>query len=304
MEKLFIAGHNGMVGSAMLRRCRNYAPITVDKSELDLRNQSAVDNFIQREKPDKVIVCAAKVGGIYANSKYPADFMYDNLMIQTNIINSAYKYGVKRLLFLGSTCIYPKFAEQPIKEEYLLTDSLESTNEAYAIAKIAGLKLCEFYRKQYGVVYHSVMPTNLYGLNDNYHTDNSHVIPGLIRKLHEAKNRGDETYQIWGSGKPLREFLFADDLAEICYQLLENENPPNWVNAGSVNEISILELAKKIATVVEYKGILLTGDPKLDGTPRKKTDLTLLKSIITYNETFFDTGLKIAYNDFLAKLQY
>lgn len=302
MDKLFIVGHKGMVGSAILRHCRDYIPITANKNELDLRDQAAVDTFIRKVKPDKVIVCAAKVGGIYANSKYPADFIYDNLMIQTNIINSAYKCGVRRLLFLGSTCIYPKLALQPIKEEYLLTSGLEPTNEAYAIAKIAGLKMCEFYRRQHGVVYHSVMPTNLYGLNDNYHPDNSHVIPGLIRKLHEAKNRGDATYQIWGSGKPLREFLFADDLAEICYQLLEKDNPPNWINAGSDNEISILELAKKIATVVGYEGILLTEDPKLDGTPRKKTDLTLLKSIITYNETPFVKGLEIAYNDFLAKL--
>lgn len=301
MEKLFIAGHKGMVGSAILRGCKDYIPLTVDKSELDLRNQTAVDNFIAKEKPDKVIICAAKVGGIYANSKYPADFMYDNLMIQTNIINSSYNHGVKRLLFLGSTCIYPKFAEQPIKEECLLTDSLERTNEAYAIAKIAGLKMCEFYRKQYGVTYHAVMPTNLYGLNDNYHPNNSHVIPGLIRKLHEAKNRGDETYQIWGSGKPLREFLFADDLAKICYQLLEKNNPPSWVNAGSNNEISILDLAKKIAAVVGYEGLILTGDPNLDGTPRKKTDLNLLNSILSYNETPFEEGLKIVYNDFLNK---
>jgi GDP-L-fucose synthase len=303
MEKLFIAGHKGMVGSAMLRRCRDYSVIVANKSELDLRNQSVVDEFVQRTAPDKIIVCAAKVGGIYANNKYPADFIYDNLMIQANIINSAYKHGVKRLLFLGSTCIYPKFASQPIKEEYLLTDSLEPTNEAYAIAKITGLKMCEFYRKQYGVIYHSVMPTNLYGLNDNYHAENSHVIPGLITKLHEAKNRGDETYQIWGSGKPLREFLFADDLAEICHQLLEKDNPPDWVNAGSNNEISILELAKKIAAIVGYNGLILTGDAKLDGTPRKKTDLTLLKSIVNYNETSFEEGLKIAYNDFLNKLK-
>jgi GDP-L-fucose synthase len=303
MEKLFIAGHKGMVGSAILRACKDYIPLTVDKNDVDLRDQSAVDKFIQKEKPDKVIICAAKVGGIYANSRYPADFMYDNLMIQTNIIDSSYKHGVKRLLFLGSTCIYPKFAEQPIKEECLLTDSLEPTNEAYAIAKIAGLKMCEFYRKQHGVIYHAVMPTNLYGLNDNYHSENSHVIPGLIRKLHEAKNRGDETYQIWGSGKPLREFLFADDLAEICYQLLEKNNPPSWVNAGSNNEISILDLAKKIAAVVGYEGLILTGDPNLDGTPRKKTDLTLLNSMLSYSETPFDEGLKIAYNDFLNKLK-
>jgi GDP-L-fucose synthase len=222
-------------------------------------------------------------------------------MIQTNIINSAYKHGVKRLLFLGSTCIYPKFAPQPLKEEYLLTNSLEPTNEAYAIAKIAGIKLCEFYRKQYGVVYHSVMPTNLYGLNDNYHPENSHVIPGLIRKIHEAKERGHIEYQIWGSGSPLREFLNADDLAKICYKLLEIENPPNLVNAGSNTELSILDLTKLICKVIGFEGKIITGDPSLDGTPRKKTDCSLLNSIMSFEETPFEEGLKIAYQDFLNK---
>jgi GDP-L-fucose synthase len=299
MEKIFIAGHKGMVGSAMLRHCKDYEPITIDKKSLDLRDQQKVDEFIATSKPDKVVICSAKVGGIKANSLYPAEFAYDNLMIQTNIINSAYKHGVKRLLFLGSTCIYPKFAPQPLKEEYLLTNSLESTNEAYAIAKIAGIKLCEFYRKQYGVVYHSVMPTNLYGLNDNYHPENSHVIPGLIRKIHEAKLRGDTEYKIWGSGSPKREFLYADDLASICYKLLEIENPPNLVNAGSNTELSIYELTKKICKVVGFEGKILPGDPSLDGTPRKKTDCTLLNSIMSFEETSFEEGLKVAYRDFL-----
>lgn len=301
MEKIFIAGHKGLVGSAMLRHCKDYEPITVSKQDLDLRNQTRVDEFVAHTAPDKVVICAAKVGGIKANSTYPANFIYDNLMIQTNIINSSYKYGVKRLLFLGSTCIYPKFAPQPLKEEYLLSNSLEPTNEAYAIAKIAGTKLCEFYRKQYGVTYHSVMPTNLYGLNDNYDPENSHVIPGLIRKIHEAKERGHIEYQIWGSGSPLREFLNADDLAKICYKLLEIENPPNLVNAGSNTELSIYELTKKICKVVGFEGKILLGDPSLDGTPRKKTDCTLLNSIMSFEETPFEEGLKVAYQDFLSR---
>jgi GDP-L-fucose synthase len=301
MDKLFITGHRGMVGSAMLRHCKGYEPIVIDKKSLDLRNQQNVDDFIATAKPDRVVICSAKVGGIKANNTYPAEFAYDNLMIQTNIINSAYKHGVKRLLFLGSTCIYPKFAPQPLKEEYLLTDSLEPTNEAYAIAKITGIKLCEFYRKQYGVVYHSVMPTNLYGLNDNYHPDNSHVIPGLIRKIHEAKLRGDREYQIWGTGAPLREFLNADDLAKICYKLLEIENPPNLVNAGSSTELSIYDLTKLICKVVGFEGDIKTGDPSLDGTPRKKTDCTLLKSIMSLKEIPFEEGLKTSYYDFLLR---
>lgn len=291
-----------MVGSAMLRNCKDYEPIVAERNQLDLKNQKDVHEFMLETKPDNIVLCAAKVGGIKANSTHPARFIYDNLMIQANVIHSAFLAGVKRLLFLGSTCIYPKFAEQPIKEEYLLSGALEPTNEAYAVAKIAGLKLCEFYRKEYGVVYHSVMPTNLYGLNDNYHPEHSHVIPGLIRKIHEAKTRGDKTYQIWGSGAPLREFLYVDDLADICYQLLKMDKPPNLVNAGSNTEITILELAKRIADVVGFEGEIITGDSSLDGTPRKKTDLTLLNSIIKYKETVFEEGLKLAYRDFLNKI--
>jgi len=298
MEKLFIAGHKGMVGSAMLRFCEDYKPIIVDKSRVDLRNQQQVDDFIAEVKPDKVAVCAAKVGGIKANNDYPAEFIYDNLMIQTNIINSSHKNGVKRLLFLGSTCVYPKLAPQPMTEDCLLSGPLEPTNEAYAIAKIAGIKLCEFYRKQYGVTYHSAMPTNLYGLNDNYHPENSHVIPGLIRKIHEAKLRGDKEYQIWGSGTPKREFLYVDDLAKICYKLLEIDNPPDLVNVGSDNELTILELTKLICEVVGFEGRIITGDPKMDGPPRKKTDCTLLKNMIAFEETCFKIGLFEAYMDF------
>ena len=301
MKKLFVAGHKGMVGSAILRHCKDYEPITVDKSKVDLRNQQQVDDFIAETKPDKVVVCAAKVGGIHANNTYPAEFIYDNLMIQTNVINSSYKNGVKRLLFLGSTCVYPKYAPQPMTEDCLLSGPLEPTNEAYAIAKIAGIKLCEFYRKQYGVTYHSAMPTNLYGLNDNYHPDNSHVIPGLIRKIHEAKLRGDSKYQIWGSGAPKREFLYADDLAEICYKLLEIDKPPDLINVGSDNEVTILELTKLICSVVGFSGSIVTGDSKMDGPPRKKTDCTLLRSIINTEEVNFNIGLDRVYKDFLER---
>ena len=290
-----------MVGSAMLRYCTEYEPITVDRSQVDLRDQQQVDDFISKVKPDIVVVCAAKVGGIYANNTYPAEFIYDNLMIEANIINSSYKSGVGRLLFLGSTCIYPKLASQPMSENCLLSGKLEPTNEAYAIAKIVGIKLCEFYSKQYGVTYHSAMPTNLYGLNDNYHPENSHVIPGLIRKIYEAKTRGDDKYQIWGSGTPKREFLYTDDLIKICYKLLELNNPPDLVNIGSDTEMTVMQLTQMICDVVGYTGKIITSDSALDGTPRKKTDCTLLRSIISYNETPFVEGLKASYEDFLRK---
>lgn len=299
MKKLFVAGHNGMVGSSICRNNTEYDIITASKQYLNLINQKDVDDFIKKIKPNIIIICAAKVGGIYANDKYPAEFIYNNLMIQSNIIHSAYSNKVERLLFLGSSCIYPKYANQPITEDSLLSSQLEPTNEAYAIAKIAGLKMCQFYRKQYGVTYHSVMPTNLYGVNDNYHPENSHVIPGLIYRFHNAKLNNDPEVVIWGSGSPKREFLFVDDLSKICFELLKLENPPNWINAGSNTELSILELAKKIADVVGYSGEIKTGDPKMDGTPRKKLDNTFLNSIVKIEETPFDIGLKIAYNDFL-----
>lgn len=299
MKKLFVAGHNGMVGSSICRNNTEYDIITASKQYLNLINQKDVDEFIKKIKPNIIIICAAKVGGIYANDKYPAEFIYNNLMIQSNIIHSAYSNKVERLLFLGSSCIYPKYANQPITEDSLLSSQLEPTNEAYAIAKIAGLKMCQFYRKQYGVTYHSVMPTNLYGVNDNYHPENSHVIPGLIYRFHNAKLNNDPEVVIWGSGSPKREFLFVDDLSKICFELLKLENPPNWINAGSNTELSILELAKKIADVVGYSGEIKTGDPKMDGTPRKKLDNTFLNSIVKIEETPFDIGLKIAYNDFL-----
>lgn len=290
-----------MVGSALLRQCENYIPLVIDKKNLDLRNQQQVEDFFQKNNPDKVVICASKVGGIKANNTYPAEFIYDNIMIQSNIINSAYKNGVKRLLFLGSTCIYPKFAPQPMKEDCLLTGALEPTNEAYAIAKISGIKMCEFYSKQYGVTYHSVMPTNLFGINDNYHPENSHVIPGLIRKIYEAKQKGDSVYQIWGTGTPKREFLFADDLASICYKLLKIDNPPHLINAGSNTEMTILELTKIICKIIGYKGKIICGANELDGTPRKKTDLTKLNKFFSFEEVPFEDALKITYQDFLNK---
>ena len=302
MNKLFVAGHKGMVGSAICRFNTEYDIITVDKSDLDLRNQAEVDSFIKFAKPDKVVICSAKVGGIHANNTYPADFIYDNLMIQSNIINSAYKYKIQRLLFLGSSCIYPKFAPQPIPEDALLTSPLEPTNEAYALAKIAGLKMCQYYRKQYGVTYHSAMPCNLYGKNDNYHPQNSHVIPGLIHRFHCANIDGLEEVHIWGSGTPLREFLFVDDLAQVCLKLLDIPNPPDWVNVGTTQEVTILDLAKMIAKVVGYKGEIKTGDPALDGTPRKKVDCSLLHSLMDFKETTLVEGLTVSYKDYLNKI--
>jgi GDP-L-fucose synthase len=301
MSKLFIAGHKGMVGSAVSRFNTKYELITVDKNNLDLRNQSGVDSFIKETKPDKVIICSAKVGGIYANSTYPAEFIYDNLMIQTNIINSSFKHGVERLLFLGSSCIYPKHLPQPIKESYLLSSELEPSNEAYAIAKIAGLKMCQHYKKQYGVNYNSAMPCNLYGLNDNYHPKNSHVIPGLINRFHEAKINKAKIFEIWGSGTPKREFMYVDDLAKILLKLLEIKNLPDWINIGTDQEFSILELAEKISKVVGYSGEIKTGDPKMDGILKKKLDCSLLKSFIEFEETFIDDGLPLCYEDFLNK---
>jgi GDP-L-fucose synthase len=291
-----------MVGSAICRANDEYELITFDKKELNLKDQLTLDYAIKSSKPDVVIICAAKVGGIHANNTYPAEFIYDNIIIQSNIINSSYKHGVGRLLFLGSSCIYPKFASQPIVEESLLTSTLEPTNEAYAIAKISGLKMCQYYRKQYGVLYHSVMPTNLYGINDNYHPENSHVIPGLIHRFHESKVKNIPEVKIWGSGTPKREFLFVDDLAKICLELLKVENPPDWVNAGTDQEMTILELSQKIAKVVGYEGNILTGDSSMDGTPRKKLDCSLLKSMIKFEETPFEVGLELAYQDYKKRL--
>jgi GDP-L-fucose synthase len=300
-KKLFVAGHNGMVGSAICRYNTEYDLITFDKKDLDLMDQKNVDEAIKKSKPDLVIICAAKVGGIYANKTYPAEFLYNNLIIQSNIINSSYQHGVERLLFLGSSCIYPKFAPQPISENDLLTSPLEETNEGYAISKIAGLKMCKYYREQYGITYHSVMPTNLYGINDNIHPENSHVIMGLMNRIYDAKINNLEYVEIWGSGKPKREFLFVDDFAKICFDLLKIQNPPDWINVGSDQEITIFDLANKISKLIGFEGYIKTGNPKMDGTPRKKLNCTLLKSLVSFDETPLDKGLEVSYQYFLEQ---
>lgn len=274
-SKIFVAGHRGMVGSAIVRKleAEGYDNLVLRTStELDLRNQAAVEQFFKEQKPDYVFLAAARVGGIVANNTYRAEFLYDNLMIECNIIHSAYIHSVTKLLFLGSSCIYPKFAEQPIKEEFLLTGLLEHTNEPYAIAKIAGLKLCDAYRSQYGSNFISVMPTNLYGPNDNYDLNNSHVLPALLRKMIVAKRKDDPTVEIWGSGKPKREFLHVDDLAEACLFLMKHYNEPGIINVGYGTDVSIEELAYIIKTVTGFEGALVFNTDKPDGTPRKLMD--------------------------------
>lgn len=278
-SKIYIAGHRGMVGSALKRKFINEGfsnIIAKNSSELDLRNQQSVNDFFHVEKPDYVILSAAKVGGIHANNTYRAEFIYDNIMIESNIIHAAYLNKVKKLMFLGSSCVYPKMAKQPIKEEYLLSGSLELTNKPYAIAKIAGIELCDSYRSQYGCNFISVMPTNLYGTNDNYHPENSHVLPALIRKIVLAKKRNEPNVTIWGTGSPKREFLHVDDLADACYFLLENYNEQGLVNIGLGEDISIKELAKLIISIVGYEGELLFDSSRLDGTPRKLLDCSKL----------------------------
>ncbi|MGF1452568.1 MAG: GDP-L-fucose synthase family protein [Opitutales bacterium] len=305
-KRIYVAGHRGMVGSALVRAletegCRDL--LTRTSAELDLRDQAAVNAFFAEEKPEIVVIAAAKVGGIYANSAYPADFLYDNLILQTNLIQAAFTNGVQRLLFLGSTCIYPKLAPQPITEGSLLTGPLEATNEAYAIAKIAGLKLCEMFRRQHGVLFHSAMPTNLYGPGDNYHPEDSHVIPALIRRFHEAKERGDSQVAIWGSGTPLREFLFVDDLAAACLHLMRLDDPPDWVNVGTECEITILDLAKAIASAVGFEGKITTDRSKPDGTPRKLTDSKQIKATGWQPQVSLEEGLLRAYQSFLEDTQ-
>jgi GDP-L-fucose synthase len=305
-DKVYIAGHKGLVGSAIVRTLEKKGFINLvyrTSKELDLRNQAAVEDFFTAEKPKYVFLAAGKVGGIVANNTYRADFLYDNLLIVANIIHAAYKNNVSKLLFLGSSCIYPKMAAQPIKEEYLLTGSLEHTNEPYAIAKIAGIKLCENYREQYGANYISVMPTNLYGINDNYHPQNSHVLPALIRRFHEAKISGVKQVEIWGSGNPKREFLYADDLADACLFLMETYNQKEIVNIGCGVDISIKELAELVKDVTGYEGDLLFNTTKPDGTPRKLLDVSKLHELGWQHKTTLEEGLKTAYQDFLTKQQ-
>lgn len=280
-DKIFVAGHNGMVGSAIVRKLVREGfsnIITRSSKELDLRNQDQAGRFFETEQPAYVFLAAAKVGGILANNIHRGEFLYENLMIQNNVIHSAYLNDVKKLMFLGSSCIYPKLAPQPLKEEYLLTGELEPTNEPYAIAKIAGIKMCDAYRAQYGCNYISVMPTNLYGPNDNYDLTNSHVLPALIRKVITAKNNGDDAVTIWGTGTPKREFLYVDDLADACYYLMETYNEPGLVNIGVGDDVSILELAQLVVKIVGFEGEIITDTSKPDGTPRKLMDVSKLNS--------------------------
>jgi len=303
--KIYVAGHRGMVGSAIFRKLKaeGYTNLVIRNSqELDLRNQQAVADFFAAEKPDYVFLAAAKVGGIVANNTYRADFLYENLAIQNNVIHQAYLQGAKKLLFLGSSCIYPKFAPQPLKEDYLLTGLLEPTNEPYAIAKIAGIKLCDAYRDQYGCNFISVMPTNLYGYNDNYHPENSHVLPALIRKFHEAKTSGAASVIVWGTGSPLREFLFADDLADACYFLMQEYNEAGLVNIGTGLDLSIKDLALLIKEVVGFTGDLVFDTSKPDGTPRKLLDVSKLHTLGWKHRIALQEGLALAYQDFLKKL--
>ncbi len=299
--KIYVAGHRGMVGSAIVRKLQKEGFDNIllkTSSELDLRSQLAVAEFFEAEKPEYVFLAAAKVGGIQANNIYRADFLYENLMIQNNVIHQSYQHKVKKLLFLGSSCIYPKLAPQPLKEEYLLTDLLESTNEPYAIAKIAGIKMCEAYRDQYGCNFISAMPTNLYGPNDNYDLNNSHVLPALIRKFHEAREQNEQSVEIWGTGKPLREFLYVDDLADACVHLMLHYNDKQFVNVGSGVDISIADLARKVGDITGFDGKLKFNTEKPDGTPRKLMDVSKLKAQGWQSKISLEDGLYLAYQDF------
>lgn len=304
-SKIYVAGHNGMVGSAIVRELKKQGYnniITKSKKDLDLTNQQAVDIFFEKEKPEYVFLAAAKVGGIGANSAYPADFLYENMMIEMNVIHAAFKNKCKKLLFLGSSCIYPRMAEQPIKESSLLSSSLEPTNEGYALAKISGLKYCEYLNKQYGTDYISVMPTNLYGPNDNYHPTNSHVVPALIRRFHEAKEKELAEVTCWGDGTPLREFLYVDDLANLCVFLMNNYSGNETINAGTGKELSIKELTELIAQVVGYKGEIKWDTSKPNGTPRKLLDVSKAEQLGWRYTTELEDGIKLSYEDFLNNL--
>lgn len=302
--KIYIAGHRGMVGSALSRRLQKdgYTNIiTRTSAELDLRNQMAVADFFAAEKPDYIFLAAARVGGIVANNTYRADFIYENLMIEANIIHQAYVNKATKLMFLGSSCIYPKLAPQPLKEDYLLTGVLEETNEPYAIAKITGIKMCDAYRAQYGCNFISVMPTNLYGPNDNYDLNNSHVLPALIRKFHEAKLKGEPTVTVWGSGKPKREFLHADDLADACVYLMENYNEPGLINIGVGEDISIKDLALQVKKIVGYEGEIVHDTTRPDGTPRKLMDVSKLHGLGWRHTIDLPQGIERVYKEFAEK---
>ena len=303
--KIYVAGHRGMVGSALVRnlQSKGYTNIVYrTRSELDLLDQQAVRAFLKLEQPAYIFIAAAKVGGIYANNRYRADFIYENLTVETNVIHGAYLAGIERLCFLGSSCIYPRDCPQPIKEEYLLTGPLEPTNEPYAIAKIAGIKVCESYTRQYGTQYVSVMPTNLYGPNDNYDLNNSHVLPALIRKAHEAKLRGDASYVVWGSGNPMREFLYVDDMADACVFLMERDDVRDGLfNVGTGQDVTIRKLAETVMDVVGFEGEIVFDASKPDGTPRKLLNVDRLRALGWQSETSLRDGIAKAYADFLTK---
>ena len=305
-QSIYIPGHRGMVGAALVRaleRRGNVSVITRGREELDLTRQAEVEAFLAETRPECVVIAAAKVGGIHANHTYPAEFIYANLSIASNLIHGAWKTGVERVLFLGSSCIYPKHAPQPMPEECLLSGPLEPTNEAYAIAKIAGLKLCQYYRRQYGVGYHSAMPTNLYGPGDNYHPENSHVLPALIRRFHEARERGDAEVTVWGSGEPKREFLHVDDLAEACLHLVDTEDPPDWINVGTGVDIPIRDLAEKIREATGFSGEIRFDTTKPDGTPRKLLDVSRINRLGWTARIALDEGLRDTYRAFLEEWQ-
>jgi GDP-L-fucose synthase len=305
-SKIYVAGHRGMVGSAIVRRLKaeDYNNLILRSSgELDLTRQAAVEEFFAKEKPEYVFLAAAKVGGILANDSYPADFMYINMMIEMNVIRAAYENGVKKLLFLGSSCIYPRLARQPMTEHCLLTGELEKTNEAYALAKIAGLKYCEYLNRQYDTDYISVMPTNLYGPNDNYHPEHSHVLPALIRRFHEAKEADAEAVTIWGTGTPMREFLYVDDLADACIFLMKHYSGDETVNIGTGKEISIKELAETLKRIIGYRGEIRFDTTKPDGTPRKLLDVSKLVGLGWKYRIELEEGIRLAYEDFLSHKQ-
>ncbi len=304
-RRIFVSGHRGMVGSAVCRQLSTDDRTEIilrSSDELDLTDETATRDFFSVEKPDAVIFAAAKVGGIHANQTFPVEFLVDNVKMAVNAITSAYEFRVKRFLFLGSTCIYPRMAPQPIREDSLLSSALESTNEAYALAKITGLKLCQYYRKQYGVLFHSAMPTNLYGPGDNYHPEHAHVLPALISRFHDAKVSKQESVTIWGTGSPRREFLHVDDLAAALLHLLALDTPPDWINVGSGGDQTIMELAEMVAETVGFRGKILTDPSKPDGTPRKLSDSTLLRSTGWQPKIDLPTGLRSTYHHFLETL--
>ena len=301
--KIYVAGHSGMVGSAIVRKLEStgyHNIVTRTSNELDLKNQKQVEQFFEQEKPEYVFLAAAKVGGIIANNTSPADFLYDNLMIEMNVIHSAYQQRVKKLLFLGSSCIYPKMAKQPIQEDSLLSGSLEQTNEGYAVAKIAGLRYCTYIQKQYGANFISAMPTNLYGPYDNYNLTNSHVLPALIRKFHEAKVHKQENVVVWGTGNPKREFLHVEDLADACLFLMEHYNKDETINVGTGEDLSIADLARLVSSVVKYKGNIVFDSDKPDGTPKKLLDVTKLHQLGWKHDIDLPEGIARTYEDFLA----